>query len=254
MGSFLKVYYGDFYKPVYYYDRRPIMKPESSIQFTEMQENDSEALAGQFVVFTLDKNYFALPVKIVNRIVRSIMITKVPGLHENIIGVINVHGKVVPVFNIRKIFNLPPRDIQLSDLFIIVRTSRQTISFVVDAVKGITDRVDQKIVPAEKIFPGMENIFEGLIFFEDGMILIYDMNRFFTLEKAEKIDIGLIGQKMKEIKEPGKKIRKRNTGQDNITLKGEEAKTQAGKSSKKAVKQKKIKKRRSKTSRTNRIK
>ena len=227
------------------------MKPESSIRFTEMQVSDAAALAGQFVVFTLDKNYFALPVKIVNRIVRSILITKVPGLHENIIGVINVHGQVIPVFNIRKIFNLPPKDVQLSDLFIIARTSMQTISFVVDTVKGVTDRVEQQVVTAEKIFPGMEKIFEGLIFFEDGMILIYDMNRFFTLEKAEKIDIGLIEQKMKEIKEPGKKTRKRNTEQDNIDLEGKEAKTQTGKDSKKAVRQKKSKKRQSKTSGTN---
>ncbi len=230
------------------------MKPEYLSQLTEMQKSNSSALAGQFVVFTLDKNYFALPVKSVNRIVRSIMITKVPGMHENIIGVINVHGQVVPVFNIRKIFNLPPRDIELNDLFIITRTSGQTISFVVDTAKGITGRAGQSIVAAEKIFPGMEKIFEGLLFFEDGMILIYDMNRFFTLEKAEKIDMRLIEQKMKEIKDTGKKTRKKNTGQDNIALKGEDMKTQTGKSHKKAVKQKKNKKRQSKTSGKNRIK
>jgi len=45
-------------------------------------------LEDQFVVFILDRNDFTLPAGIVERIVRSIYITGVPGTQENILSVI----------------------------------------------------------------------------------------------------------------------------------------------------------------------
>lgn len=153
----------------------------------------------QFVIFSLDGNDFALPAGIIERIVRSVNITGVPGSQANVLGVINLHGRAIPVFNIRTIFNLPFRETKLSDLYILMRISGRTISIIVDSVKGITGRKDQKIISAGKIFPGMEKILEGLIFFEDGMILIYDPEKLFTLQDLSMIDMEALGQKIKKI-------------------------------------------------------
>jgi chemotaxis signal transduction protein len=214
-----------------------IIKPRDLIQNTEMPVTNSFTAEDRFVVFTLDRNDFAIPAGIIDRIIRSIYITGVPGMHENILGMINVHGQAIPVFNIRKIFNLPGREIQLNDLYIIIRISGQIISIVVDSVKGMTNRKDQKMFPAGKIFEGMEKIFEGLIFFEDGMILIYDPEKIFKLEKISGINMEALGQKMKEIQDTGEKARKKTPGQDNKTVKGKEVKTQTDKIQKKTAKQ-----------------
>lgn len=160
-------------------------------------------LKDQFMVFTLDRNDFALPAGIIERIIRSVYITGVPGTKQNILGVINIHGQAIPVFNIRKIFNLPGREIQLSDLFILAHVSGMTISIMVDSIKGMTGRKDQKIIPAGKIFPGMEKILDGLLFFEDGLILIYDPERLFTLENVGETDMEMLKQKMKDIQNAG---------------------------------------------------
>jgi len=197
------------------------MKSQDFSQIIEMPEINSLPLEDQLVVFTLDRNDFALPVGIIDRIIRSVSITSVPGTQENVLGVINVHGQAIPVFNIRKIFNLPSREIHLNDQFILARISGQTISIVVDSIKGITNRKDQKIIPADKIFPGMNKILEGFIFFEDGLILIYDPAELFTLENMRKIDIELIEQKMKEIHSKGEKAGERSVETD-ITAKNKE--------------------------------
>ncbi len=193
----------------------------------------------QFVIFSLDRNDFALPAGIVERIIRSINITGVPGMQENVLGVINLHGQAIPVFDIRKIFNLPSGEIKLSDLFILVCISGRTISIVADSVKGITSRKDQKIIPAGEIFPGMEKILEGLIFFEDGMILIYEPEKLFTLQNLGKIDMKVLGKKIKHHHDTVGKVPPENSKKEKtLTKKAKNVKKSgiAGKGNKKTTK------------------
>ena len=175
------------------------MESNTLLQKTEIQEINSFTLTDHFVVFTLDQLNFALPVNIVDTIVRAVIITPVPGTPVSVLGVINIKGKVIPVFNIRRLFSLPERELKLTDQLIIARTSEHTISFVTDMVSGVTSRLEQKTVPADKIFPGMEKIIEGLVFFEDGMILIYNLEKLFTLGNMEMLNLALMEQEKKEI-------------------------------------------------------
>ena len=188
----------------------------NSTATTALQESEPFTPEDQFVIFSLDGNDFALPVGTVDRIVRAVNITGVPGAKENLLGVINLHGQAIPVFNIRKIFNLPLRGVKLSDLFLLVRISGRSVSIIADSVKGITKRKDQKIIPAGKIFPGMEKILEGLLFFEDGTVLIYVPEKLFSLQNLSKIDMKRLGQEIKkihsaEVKIPSEKRKKENT-------------------------------------------
>lgn len=175
------------------------MEPNTLKQRPEIQEINSFTLTDHFVVFTLDQLNFALPVGIVDTIVRVVEITPVPGTPVSVLGVINVKGKIIPVFNIRRLFGLSEKELKLADQLIIARTSEHTIAFVTDMVTGVTNRLEQKTVPADKIFPGMEKIIEGLVFFEDGMILIYNLDKLFNLENIEMLNLTFLEQEKKEI-------------------------------------------------------
>ncbi len=120
------------------------MEPNTLTQETEIQEIDSLTLTDHFVVFTLDQLNFALPVSIVDTIVRAVIITPVPGTPVSVLGVINVKGKITPVFNIRRLFGLPERELKLTDQLIIARTSEHTISFFTDMVSGVTNRLSMR--------------------------------------------------------------------------------------------------------------
>ncbi len=170
-----------------------------------MHKGNLSDLPDHFLVFAIDRNFFAIPVKMVKRIIPSIIITRVPGFQEHILGVVNVLGEAVPVFNIRKIFKLPAKDTELTDLFILLTVSGQTISFAADSVQGIMNRTDRKMIPAGEVAPGLEKILEGLIFLDDGMILIYDPGKLFVYDNMIKIDIKKLGQTMRGLQESGKK-------------------------------------------------
>jgi purine-binding chemotaxis protein CheW len=141
----------------------------------------------QLVVFTLDEQQYALPLAAVERIVRALEITPLPKAPEIVLGVVNIQGRVIPVFNIRKRFNLPEREISLNDHLILARTSRRPVALVVDEVSGVIDRPEGEVVAAEDILAGMEYV-EGVVKLEQGMILIHDLNKFLSLE--EEIELG----------------------------------------------------------------
>ena len=61
------------------------------------------------MVFTLDRQRYALPLSVVERVVRMIEITPVPHTPDIVLGVINAQGRVIPVVDIRRRFRLPTR-------------------------------------------------------------------------------------------------------------------------------------------------
>ena len=109
-------------------------------------------------------------------------ITPLPKAPQIVLGVINIQGRIIPVINVRKRFNLPEREITLSDHLIIANTTRRTVVLVVDAVSGVVDRPEGEIIIPDKILPGLEYV-QGVVKLEDGLILIHNLEMFLSLEE-----------------------------------------------------------------------
>ena len=139
-----------------------------------------------FVVFTLDEQRLALPLSATERIVRAVEVTLLPKAPEIVLGVINVHGQIIPVLNIRKLFHLPEREIDLNDRFILVNTATRTIAILATEVYGVVERSEQEVIADQDILPDIEYI-DGAIKLEDGtigMIIMQDFDRFLTIEET----------------------------------------------------------------------
>ena len=140
--------------------------------------------SNRLVVFTLDDQKYALYLPAVERVVSAVEITPLPKAPDIVLGVINIQGKVIPVVNIRRRFGLPEREIDLSDQFIIAKTSRRTVALVVDTVDEVIEPISVKVIDSEKITSGIEYV-DGVIKLEDGMILIFDLDTFLSLEEKK---------------------------------------------------------------------
>jgi len=143
--------------------------------------------SNQILVFFLEEQRYALYLPAVERIVHAVEITPLPKAPDIVLGIINMRGQVIPVINIRKRFNLPDRKIDLNDRFIIAHTQKRTVALVVDMVNGIIQPAEEKLIPAEKVTPGMELI-DGVIKLEGGMILIHDLDKFLSLDEEAMLD------------------------------------------------------------------
>jgi purine-binding chemotaxis protein CheW len=96
------------------------------------------------VVFALGEFRFALSMSVVERVVRAVEVSPVPGCPPEMLGVINLHGRLVPVYDIRARFGLIPQEVRVSDHMVIARTGGRLVAILVD---GAVDVVSSSGTP-----------------------------------------------------------------------------------------------------------
>src|SRR5713226_6819036 len=137
------------------------------------------AISTQILVFALDGQRYALYLSAVDRVVRMVSITPLPGAPDVVLGIVNVQGRIVPVFNTRRRFRLAEREIALADRLVIAHTTRRWVALVTDTVGDVLDCPARDVVEARDVLPGT-GYFEGVAKLEDGLILIHDLNKFLS--------------------------------------------------------------------------
>ena len=145
------------------------------------------------IVFALDSQRYALPLPVVDRVVRMAAITPLPKAPDIVLGIVNIQGRVIPVINIRRRFCLPDREIALTDQLVVAHTAQRPVALVADAVLDVIACSAQSLIAAENILPKVEYV-EGVIKLADGLILIHDLDKFLSLEEASSLDHALENQ------------------------------------------------------------
>ena len=146
------------------------------------------------VVFTLDERFYGVRLSVVARVLRAVEITPLPKAPPIVIGVINLGGRIIPVVNIRRRFQLPERELELSDQFIVAmalgRDSHENggrlLALAVDAVVGVRDLSTKVTTAAETILPGLEHL-EGVAKTNEGLVLIHNLGTFLSLEEESAL-------------------------------------------------------------------
>ncbi|MBI3853103.1 MAG: purine-binding chemotaxis protein CheW [Verrucomicrobia bacterium] len=144
----------------------------------------------QLVVFRLDAQRYAVPLVVVERIVRAAEITPLPKSPDIVLGAIDVAGRVLPVLNIRRRFRLPEREVRPADQFLIAQTAQRTVVLAVDETQGVIERSSAEIIGAAQIVPGLDHL-QGVVRLDDGLVLIHDLEKFLSLDEARALDKAL---------------------------------------------------------------
>ena len=144
------------------------------------------------IVFSLDEQRYALRLSSVERAVRMVEIAPLPEAPEIVLGVIDVHGEVVPVLNIRKRFRLPERAPGLADQLIMARTTRRSVALVADAVIDAVALSEDELIKPATILQRLEYV-EGVAKLGDGMVFIHDLDAFLSLEEEQTLATALFG-------------------------------------------------------------
>lgn len=142
----------------------------------------------KLVVFYIDEQQFALNIERVERIISIVEILQLPKAPDYIAGTINYYGEHLPVINMRKLFLLPLRKIELTDQIIIVKTDRMKIALWVDRTNEIVTLNNEQIIPNNSVFLEAEMV-EGLFKLNDGRVLISNPDKFLKPEQIEKLSI-----------------------------------------------------------------
>ena len=92
----------------------------------------------QYIVTRLGDEQYGIDIKYISTIVRMQMITRVPKVADNIKGVINLRGVVIPIISLRLKMGLPEDEITKKTRIIILNIDQhESIGVLVDEVKEV---------------------------------------------------------------------------------------------------------------------
>jgi purine-binding chemotaxis protein CheW len=151
---------------------------------------DQNTKTNKIVLFSLEEPRYALYLSAVERVIRSVEITPLPKAPAIVSGVINMQGEIIPVIDIRRLFQLPVREINLEDQFIIARTSKRLVALTVDSVEGVSEIANYKVADAKDALPFADYL-SGITVFENNIILINDLEKFLSLNEQKELDKAL---------------------------------------------------------------
>ncbi|MBW1783442.1 MAG: purine-binding chemotaxis protein CheW [Deltaproteobacteria bacterium] len=146
--------------------------------------------SSHYLVFTLEDQPYALGLDAVERVIRAVSLTRIPDAPEILMGLINMHGKIVPVLDIRNRFHLSPRAIDISDRMVISQISGRSVAIIVDSIEAVVEFGQEEIRKATEILPDMGGGYvEGVGRLNQDTVLIYDMNKLFSIEEIRELNI-----------------------------------------------------------------
>ncbi len=141
--------------------------------------------SSQYFVFGLEDQRYALALAAVLKVIRAVELTYLPNAPDNLVGLLNMGGEIVPVLDVRKRFHLPNREIGLNDRIIVCKGAARTIAFVADVVEGVVEFAPEELDEAVHILPEMEHYIEGVGKLNDDTVLIYDLDSLFSIQEIE---------------------------------------------------------------------
>ncbi|GLQ89811.1 chemotaxis protein CheW [Dyella flagellata] len=143
-----------------------------------------------YVVFLLDQNRYALYLTAVERVVHAVYVTPLAKAPDVVLGIVSLHGRIVPVFNVRRRFRLPEREASLGDRIIFAHTGRRLVALWVDTVTDVIECATCDVTHAGTILPAMDYV-RGVIQLDDGLVLLHDLDAFLSLDEEESLDNAL---------------------------------------------------------------
>ncbi|MDY0191715.1 MAG: chemotaxis protein CheW [Desulfuromonas sp.] len=147
----------------------------------------------KLIVFALGQLQCGIALEAVERVVRVVEITPLPGVLPMLLGVVNVQGQVVPVVDISQRFGFTLRPVTLSDQLLITKWNGRILALKVDTVCEVCDCPDNSHFSAESIMPNLPFI-KGVVKSANGLILIQDLNQLVSAQEYGIIQ-ELVGQK-----------------------------------------------------------
>ncbi|MCX7667746.1 MAG: chemotaxis protein CheW [Atribacterota bacterium] len=139
----------------------------------------------QLVAFQLGEESYGVDIAQVQEIIRMQPVTKVPGAPTFVEGVINLRGRVIPVLDLRKRFNLPARQDTKDTRIVVVEVPPHTVGMIVDAVDEVLRISEDKVEPPSPFIASIDTEYlRGVGKLEGKLLILLDLSK--VLSKEEK--------------------------------------------------------------------
>ncbi|AGC48831.1 putative chemotaxis protein, CheW [Myxococcus stipitatus DSM 14675] len=144
----------------------------------------------EVLLFTLEGQRYGLPTEDVWELHRAARLTPLPRAPDVIEGLLNLHGRLLPVLDLRRRFRHPPRPLSPSDHFIVAQAGPRRIALRVDRAEGLRVLAPGEWDTSPRELPGVGYV-SGVAKLEDGLVLVHDLRGFLSEAEALELDSAL---------------------------------------------------------------
>ena len=133
----------------------------------------------QLLLWSFGGRRYALPIESVEQVVRMVEVVPVPDAPVCVAGIINVHGRVIPVFF--AFHSLEPGQCRLrfQQQLIIAHAGQRVFALIADEVVGLFACKPEELVPAENVLPAGRFI-QAILKLPQGLVLLPDLEAFLS--------------------------------------------------------------------------
>ena len=158
----------------------------------EMSSNVNTTTTGwleQLVVFTLAGKSYGVSIGKVNGIERMQKITRVPDAPDFIEGTINLRGRVIPVINMKTLFNLPQGETTKNTRIVVVNIEGHPTGIIIDAVTEVLRIPAGSVESASSLstYTAYADHLMGIAKLEDKMIFLLSLNNILSTEQFSEL-------------------------------------------------------------------
>lgn len=143
----------------------------------------------QVACFRLMDDLYAVDIMRINEIIRPQKLTLLPKAPSFIDGVINLRGTVIPVVDLRKRFDMPPRATNAATRLLIIRVAGQSLGLVVDDVTEVITVPVKDIKPPPTVADGMAvHYLLGVCLSGDVLVMLLDIDKLLTNNEVKALE------------------------------------------------------------------
>ena len=139
------------------------------------------------VVFRLNEGYYGIDINKVIAIEQLGDVVPVPNAVDNVEGLINIRGDIIPVYNLKtKNKQKDEKSDEIRD-YILVRCNESQIALSVDSVEDIQDETEYHKLPV--ICSDEENNYiSGIVNRSGNLVIIVDVDKLLSVDELKVLD------------------------------------------------------------------
>jgi purine-binding chemotaxis protein CheW len=138
--------------------------------------------AGKFLSFYLSKEEYGIAILKVREIIGMVDVTPLPRTPEFVRGVINLRGKIIPVIDLRRKFNMQPADYTNETCIVVVDVGREgessvQVGCIVDTVSEVLSVDSEQFEQPPRCANASGDYIAGLGKLKDRVLILLDIDR-----------------------------------------------------------------------------
>ena len=128
-------------------ETRSLLKTRAVAMAIEPEQQRDTSTMIEIIEFTLAAESYGIESAFVREVNTLKDFTQLPGVPSFILGIVNIHGQILPVIDLKKFFNLPEKGLGELDKVIILYDDQMEFGILADEVKGT------KVIYREDVLP-----------------------------------------------------------------------------------------------------